>query len=272
MSGMEPENQITDWLEQATLPKGKGKEAIWESIQAKIDQPDESKTRRLNPIYWVAASIVLLGVIGYLIYPTDNLHTFRTQYADSKIIELPDGSKAHLNADSKLSYTKNWDRTLSLEGEAFFEVTKGETFTVNTPTGSVKVLGTSFNVAARDGNMEVACKTGKVQVDIPKKDFSEVITPGQMITFVNDTTLKSQRKIELIATWKAGEFYFENAELDDVLKEMTRQFNVQFEMKVENKRFSGYFKNNDLNQALKSVCLPLGLTFSTSASGRIIIE
>jgi ferric-dicitrate binding protein FerR (iron transport regulator) len=57
-----------------------------------------------------------------------------------------------LNAASKLSFNeKKWadQRALTLEGEAFFKVQKGQTFSVNTTAGVITVLGTQFNVKER---------------------------------------------------------------------------------------------------------------------------
>ena len=71
--------------------------------------------------------------------------------------------------NTTLKYASNkWDkkRRVRLEGEAFFKVAKGSTFTVDTKTGSVKVLGTQFNVKNRIGFFEVVCYEGLVGVTV----------------------------------------------------------------------------------------------------------
>ena len=72
-----------------------------------------------------------------------------------------------LNSKSTITFNKhNWDtnRTLELNGEAFFDVEKGNTFTVKTSQGNVSVLGTEFNVNASVDFFRVSCYEGKVKV------------------------------------------------------------------------------------------------------------
>lgn len=260
-------------IEDAELPKGRSKDDLWAAIDAKVSEKKEVKVRKLNPtIYWAVASVLLMAALGYLLYPSSEIILEESALAETKLINLPDGSYVRLNAESSISYSEHWDRTLSLKGEAFFQVAEGETFTVSTATGNVSVLGTSFNVNSRNEELSVWCKTGKVEVEIPNKNFKEVILPGQAIIFENDSVKKALRRVELIATWQSGEFYFENADLDDVLDEMGRQFKVDIRLNSPNRKFTGYFKNKDLTVALESVCLPLGLEFAQAKDGSIVIQ
>jgi ferric-dicitrate binding protein FerR (iron transport regulator) len=95
---------------------------------------------------------------------------------------LPDQSQVLLNAGSQASF-KSWDwssnRAVSLQGEAYFKVAKGQKFTVETNLGSVTVLGTQFNVKARDNRFEVTCYEGKVQRSLSNEE--QIILPGQRI-------------------------------------------------------------------------------------------
>jgi hypothetical protein len=78
-----------------------------------------------------------------------------------ELVTLPDGSRVELNAGSTLQYARlfsGWRvngarvRQVSLDGEAFFSVTRGGgTFVVRTPDAAVTVLGTRFDVRARGG-------------------------------------------------------------------------------------------------------------------------
>ncbi len=76
------------------------------------------------------------------------------------MVNLPDASKITLQKNTRVGYKKySWpfNREVTLEGEAFFEVAKGETFTVTTSNGSVKVLGTSFNVNTKNDLLLISC-------------------------------------------------------------------------------------------------------------------
>lgn len=256
-------------------PKSKSKETIWLEIEEQIDSPTPGKSRILSPlmIWSIAASVCLIATLSVF---------FTLQWTKPVVVQsiagntlrhiLPDGSVVTLNANSSISYKRRWQRSLSLEGEAFFEVTKGATFSVSTTTGTVTVLGTSFNVYARDRAFEVACKTGKVQVEIPQLTLKEQLLPGQLIAFRSDTIQHASRAPELMDRWKEGEFYFEAQPLDFVVSELQRQFDVDIEVVVSKEKvFSGYFTNKDLKKALDMVCLPLNLTYRKSGRRSIII-
>lgn len=93
----------------------------------------------------------------------------RGQQADE--VTLPDGSRVTLEPRSKIQYAPAFDgpeRTVYLDGKAFFDVVKDENrpFKVNTQKLITRVLGTSFAVTAfRDQNeVTVSVKTGKVSV------------------------------------------------------------------------------------------------------------
>ena len=105
---------------------------------------------------WVAAaSIVVIFSVSILI--GTHTKTVSTLAMQHKIIELPDGSKMTLNAQSNATYKPYlWmiNRQVKLNGEAFFEVQKGENFEVLSGLGSTEVLGTSFNIYSRENSYE----------------------------------------------------------------------------------------------------------------------
>jgi transmembrane sensor len=87
------------------------------------------------------------------------------------LITLPDGSRIFLNRNTELAYRSNFGkpgRSVTLSGEAFFEIAKDSTkpFIIDAGKASVKVIGTSFNVLTknRDSAVEVFVKTGKVML------------------------------------------------------------------------------------------------------------
>ena len=272
----EVNDELSEFLEKASkghVPAGKKKEDIWAEIEKEIDEEKKASI----PIWTytgIAASILLIATVAILFYPkgTPAILEIRTTMAESQSIDLPDGSKVTLNANSSISYSEDWDRKLTLDGEAFFEVVKGEQFVVNTRIGSVEVLGTSFNVFARDSTFEVACKTGKVRVDIPSKNLSEPLTPGESIRMEVDTVKRISLDTELVGKWQAGEFYFNEQHLAEVLMEVERQFSVSIELPDSSDYvFSGYFTNKNIESALDMVCLPLGLSYEQTGVGKYSI-
>lgn len=106
-------------------------------------------------------------------------------------ITLPDGTIVHLNSESKLTYTPDFNgklREVVLEGEAFFEVTpnKEKPFIVKTSVFDVEVLGTSFNVSVyNDENIvETALMEGKVKLTMQGCPSKPVyLTPSQKFIY-----------------------------------------------------------------------------------------
>ena len=190
------------------------------------------------------------------------------------IIYLPDSSKITANADSKIVYNeKTWaeNRTLTLSGEAFFEVKKGSRFTVVTNNGKVEVLGTSFNVYNRANNFEIACFTGKVKVSNQQNE-SKIITKGEAITLEDDKTLKKYNyNKETTAQWKTGNFYFGAKPLTDVFDELQRQYDIELELPdISDRVYTGSFNNEDLESALISICVPMNLSYTKQNNKYII--
>jgi len=279
--GLDPE--IADFLNKSSniqVPKStRSKTDIWNAIDKAADEePDESNTKTISVNLWqiisVAAVIALLilAIPRFLSEKKNEPIIAQTAMAEKEDLQLPDGSKIALNASSKVSYEESDERIVKLEGEAFFEVEKGVPFKVVTSNGIVTVLGTSFNVKSRGDQFEVDCKTGKVNVSIPEKAFDTDLLPGNKVITEADTVRKLTIDEAIIAKWQIGEFYFEAKPLDEVLDEIRRQFNVVIDAdSTENKTFTGYFNNANLDLALTIVCEPLGLQYEILSDNKVII-
>jgi transmembrane sensor len=265
------DKEIKKFLDQssrAQIPPSKRKEEIWKNVDAFTSESN------LTPFLMVAASVAVLIVSWFVFLLPEVISSYSTQFAENKNIQLPDGSLVDLGADSELSYNPKWKkRELTLEGEAFFEVEKGKLFTVNTEFGTVKVLGTSFNIISREKQFEVACKTGQVEVSIPSRDFKKVILPGDVVNFNLQNIVVEQASIETIGSWKDGQFYFESKPLSQVLSELERQFDIDLETQgIEGEYFTGYFTNQELATALTMICEPMDLTFAIRSEREVEIR
>jgi ferric-dicitrate binding protein FerR (iron transport regulator) len=189
--------------------------------------------------------------------------------------KLPDGSVVAMNAESKITFQKSnfsQNRLLTMDGEAFFDIRKGTTFTINTKLADIKILGTSFNVVSRENLFKVSCVTGKIQVTSGSQSL--IIIPGESAILTNhELTKYPDKNIKLIANWRVGEFFFEDAPLNSVFKEIERQFNVNFVVtKMDEKFFTGSFSNKNLVNALDIVCIPMGLTYEIGSNSKIYIR
>lgn len=240
---------------------------LFESIKAtnaKQEKPLTPKITKVRYLRWAAAAslLLLVSVIGLQLY-TGNTTTKNTGHGYIATETLPDGSVVTLNSNSNLSYSKkDWEgnRKLNLEGEAFFEVEKGSRFVVNTAFGEVAVLGTSFNVYARDGQLDVICMTGKVSVKNKDKSINKIILAGERATIDNGTLLVKNTVDR--SDWQNKKIYYDNAPIETILAEMENQFNKKFTIKAKDLskyNFTGVLSLESEEKAMENIKWPFRL-------------
>ena len=227
----------------------------------------ESKVIALNPLkkyLRIAAVIAIVFGTSFFFYMNTLNETVNTHYAERANIALPDASEVLLNADSKISYSKKgWSekRNITLNGEAFFKVSKGKRFTVTTDGGTVTVLGTHFNVENRKGFFEVSCYEGLVSVLYGQIETK--LPAGHALMVVNGQLRTSETINAKEPSWLNEESNFKSIPLKFVLDEFQRQFNIEVSTKNLdlNQLFTGSFSNTDKDLALRSISIPAGMKF-----------
>lgn len=168
-------------------------------------------------------------------------------------VRLTDGSKVWLNADSRLSFPKNFaedQRLVFLTGQGYFEVEKNphKPFVVQTIKQKIKVLGTHFEVNSYGDNgfEETALLEGKVEVSNLDGTISKVLTPGQSakVDLVNGSISKASFVSR--NAWIDNIFSFENQSLHEILSNVSRWYNVAvvYKNSVTTKTFSGKIKKD----------------------------
>ncbi len=272
------EKLIEERAAKFSVSNRKSKEIVWRELSAKLDDKSENSTIKGNGIhiaFKIAAAAVIIISIGVSFLFSDS--KISTHYAETKMIYLPDGSSVFLQADSKISFNeKRWntERDVKLEGEAYFSVKKGSTFTVKTKNGNIKVLGTRFNVLSRAKSFVVACVSGKVRVNIKNRSKSKILTKGLQTLKDKSGELMEPFFVnqEQIINRQEGQFYFEQADLNLVFEEFERQFDIDIEYtEVKSRKFTGYFSNNDVETALKMICKPMSLDYQID-DGLVVIN
>lgn len=147
-------------------------------------------------------------------------------------IQLSDGTKVWLNAGSKLKYPvvfQGDQRKVEMEGEGYFEVKKNEQmpFIVQVNDISVRVLGTAFNVSSYHRQTVTTLISGKVC--LMKGEQRVVLQPGEQAIAVAETPGFDIRKVNArnYALWKNGIFWFENEDLNTILENLARWYDVE---------------------------------------------
>lgn len=256
--------KIAHYASQLETPKVDAHAAL-ASFKTRNKTKKETKVRSLNfkTLYRVAAVLLVLLSSAYFFY-INIATTYETEIAQTKTVFLPDQSEVILNSRSKLSFNeKKWDdrRDLTLEGEAFFKVKKGQTFSVNTSSGIVKVLGTQFNVKERKNYFEVNCYHGLVSVTFNNTTIK--LPPGKTFRVINGSIDRLEDFNAEKPSWIEKESSFDSIPLDQVLAELERQYDIK--IKAEgvdtSKLFTGSFTNTNQEIALQAVTIPLQLGF-----------
>lgn len=225
------------------------------SILASKKEEKPVITFKSNWLYKIAA--ILLITLGLTYFLTSN--PTQKQFAENgkkTTFHLPDNSEVVLNSGSEIEYKeKNWDenRLLQLSGEAYFKVAKGKRFEVNTDLGKVTVLGTQFNVKARDNRFDVVCYEGKVKVIY--QDQEVIITKNQNVSFENGKQIKISEPTNNKPSWTNNEMEFNNDSFFTIIKEIERKYNINIinQAAKSNQFFTGKIPATNLTAALQII-------------------
>lgn len=252
------------------------------NINAKVDSfnglNNKLVSKKSTAANWVkiCSSLAAILVAGFALFTLMNksqLSTFKTDSAQKISLTLPDNSTVNLNALSQLEYnSSNWheNRSLTLKGEAYFDVEKGKQFDVKTILGTVSVLGTEFNVLSRDSIFKVSCYEGLVQVTYNKQNIK--LPAGT--EFILSSGKEAKTSIAIAEPyWLKNMSVFKNTALKTVIKELEKQYsiNVEFSPKLD-VNFTGAFEHNNLENALKSITKPLNLNYTIQNNNKVIIK
>jgi len=231
--------------------------------------------RRRGWMWAAAAALLVLCGVGVSVFvkrgnvpdPLASLMEKRNAKGTKSIIQLPDGSKIWLNADSKLKYPevfKGDTREVYLNGEAFFDVARnpGRPFIIHLANGMVRVLGTSFNVRAYDNEpvVETSVATGRIAF-IPKyktshkKQDTVYLAPDHKASYVFDseelntgTTSSKEDK-----AWTEGKLIFRGMTMEQIAVELERNFGKKVVFVDDGPKayvFTGSFENNTLDEIM----------------------
>ena len=189
------------------------------------------------------------------------INTVITPVGGEYRLTLADGTRVWLNAASRLRFPSVFtgeQREVQVEGEAYFEVAKDSRhpFLVRSGDVVVKVLGTSFNVRAYpDEAYRATLVEGSVAVDHRGQETR--IVPGQQWSLVNGSVQVREVNLQAIASWRTGNFAFEDVPLPELFKELERWYEIRVSMSgesVQNLKFTGIFpRYGDLDRVLEII-------------------
>jgi ferric-dicitrate binding protein FerR (iron transport regulator) len=210
------------------------------------------------------------GLIAYLPVAMQDVsdtiteyNTIETPMGGQYRLQLPDGTKVWLNAASSLKYPSSFkgkQRQVTLTGEGYFEVVHNarHPFIVKTATQTIQDIGTVFNVNAyRDEpNSTTTLVEGAIQLVTGNKKI--ILKPGQHAINQSNNIKVADADVETATAWKNGQLAFHHSDLQNVLRQISRWYNVEiaYQGKVPAITISGgVSRTADLSAILKMLQL-----------------
>jgi transmembrane sensor len=192
----------------------------------------------------------------------------------SKVV-LPDGSVVHMNSESQIAYPENFkeNRTITLTGEAFFEVAEDPLHPFEVTSGSITTvaLGTSFNIKAYPNSeaIQVSLATGKVHIRELQSQREVVMDPGHAVNYYGSGAdlLVEPVKIANVLLWKEGVLSFEKTAFSDVIETIERWYGVEVAIfgteTIPHDKCSGTFEPNEyLSNVLNALGYSMNFTYT----------
>ncbi|MGV3765068.1 MAG: FecR family protein [Chitinophagaceae bacterium] len=233
---------------------------------------DALKRKRGVTAMWWAAAAAVVGIVALTLFFERGFGgrekvNESTAFGIKKQVMLPDGSTVVLNANSSVSFGKDWNgaqpREVWLKGEGYFDVKKsgnntgeGWKFLVHTGALTVEVLGTRFDIRERRGVTEVVLEEGKIALSFLNKAHKGVrMTPGQMVVYDPQKGIKEIDTTNAVhyTAWKKNKLILRNPTVAEIALYLEDNFGYKIVLEKEEmgtKKIEGPILYDNLNDVL----------------------
>lgn len=270
------------WKETGKLgffPKEIDTDKTWDSFSSRLDEnaakrnitPENNPYQRTVRFLYAAAAVTFLTWISITmvrLIQNDTFKKMETLASNELVImdTLTDGSIVRLNENSSLTFAKNFrvsERKVKLQGEAFFEVMPdtAKPFIVEAELGSVRVLGTSFQVKGfRETDMEVYVEEGIVEMSAEKDGdmISLVLVSGEkgIVKYPDGELVKEGVITPDELFWANRKLIFRETRLSLVFELLRKHYKAEID--VENEEINkclltATFDNEEIDQILEVI-------------------
>jgi len=221
-------------------------EGSLKKLQQRIEEDKKNNAQNRPVIFTLlkyAAAAIFIFSLGYFVSGVGNPQVewqiAETEKSEIKAISLSDGSQITLNGGTYFSYPETFDnsnRVVKMDGEGFFQISRDESrpFSIEMDHGTVRVLGTSFNITndLATNSTTISVATGKVAF-IPKGSSQEFILVANDKLIFNANT-KRYRQVKDLSpndwSWKTQELVFKNTKLKEVIPAIEKHFNIRLSL------------------------------------------
>ena len=255
-------------------------------VNSRIEEPSSF---RIFNFLKLAAAVLVLPLIGYSGYVTYHNANLKRMIADHVIMQtissrqgmvsqfqLADGTKVWLNSNSELQFPSVFAgdyREVKLKGEAYFEVfkNKSQPFRVMADEFRVEVLGTSFDLTnySEEKKSEVILVEGRVSTSAlyeKKMIDNGSLRPGQMGVYCESTGKfhTEEVNVDKYISWRDGNLIFRDDKMEEVVKRLSRWFNVEIvinDPEIKSYIYKANFRNENLLQVLNLLKMSAPIDF-----------
>lgn len=294
-ASLQEEMQIRKWMEaspenyQAFFKERK----LFDTMTLLTEEDDNSRSDKLLVFKggWFRKLVEMAAVVAITI----GITVFCQQYSDNRqllamqkimvpagqriSLELSDGTMVWLNSRTKIEYPASFvgdDRTVKLDGEAYFEVSKDvhKPFIVETAKGNIEVLGTKFNVEAysEDNTFTTALMEGSVKV--MRGNMQYMLRPNQLAYLRNGKMNIALIEDFNLYRWREGLICFKDESFPNIVKKFEKYYGVDIRIEnstVVNYRCTGKFRQSDgVLYALRVLQKDVNFKFSRDEDNHII--
>ncbi|GLS25560.1 FecR family protein [Marinibactrum halimedae] len=252
-----------------------------------------SVNRLLNllspPIFAVAAILLTVNALFPSLLqfssPSVEFNQYTTQAGEKRELQLPDGSSVLLNTKShiEIAYTSDERKIHLHSGEAFFDVASNPSrpFVVDIGRGSVRAVGTAFNIHVTNASSKVTVTEGTVEV----KERQDATTPYPDKTLVKmdqEVSINSRGLTRVTPShtdtsiaWMSDLIVFDNEPLSDALSELNRYMDQSIDYShpsLKHVHVSGTFSLSSPEKTLQALMTTFDLRVKSSSSGRYLYK
>lgn len=232
-----------------------------------LDAEVQLRSRRFRR-WWTwplaAAALLVIGaLVTFLQVRSDGgsgfgAESFVTGATEAATITLSDGSVVKLAPRTRLQLEPSRsERLVRLDGQGFFAVAhRRRPFVIRTFSGDVRVLGTRFDLSARDDDLQLIVVEGRVQVSSHGGEAD--VRAGQVNRIVNGTQLPVQnvRAPQTLTAWVGRFIAFQATPLGDAAREIMFHYDVRIDVDpaLRERTITAWFSDWSLDDVMTVFC------------------
>lgn len=241
---------------------------------------------RVATLALAAAALISMGV--WVALPSPHVQNIATAVAQRRAETLADGTRVELNAHTSLRFenSKSERRVRLGGGEALFSVAKDHSrpFIVETPSGSVRVTGTVFNIRNEPAatHLEVTVLEGSVHVrpsalgDSANAGAFSLAAGEQLTAGIRgvDVQTLSRGTIDDVVAWRDGAVVFKGVPLHEVVARFAHYHGrrIFVHPSVANESVGGRFGLDDFGAFIAALEVALPVKVAYDLSGAVTIH